>query len=767
VQECTPNAKILAAYDWDLKARDEQREPLGDWTVWLILAGRGFGKTRTGAEFTHKKMASGDYGRFALVGRTVADVRDVMIEGESGILACSPPWSRPKYEPSKRRLTWPNGAIATTYSADEPDLLRGPQHDGFWCLAGETPVLLADGSEKPIKNIRVGDYVMTRKGPRKVTGHCLTKQKAEVYQLQVMGGRSIIGTAEHPVWVQGSGFVPISQLSEGMSLLCATHVSNVAAISGISVPTETTTSGVYSSTASSGSKPTAQFQRGTISTTRTVIRPTTGWKTWNYSHTVNIVRGTTKRNYHLIEKKLCSILKRLWNAIDKCAYSRRLLARIVGRNILAPRLTLPGSVHHSALMPVGQVHLMVNCENVNIVQRNTLQQRERSDIVLENAIHVQANNDQVSLLSDQWYVTSVALHSSQSDQMPVSVQGNAPVLSTIVVDSVEKLAKRVDVYDIAIEDAHEFFAHGVLVHNCDELAAWLREDTWNQLQFGLRLGKKPRGIVTTTPRPTKLIIELSKSLTTHTTRGSTYDNRANLAPSFFAQIIKKYEGTRLGRQELLAEILMDIEGALWKQSRIDELRVRTAPELKRIVVAIDPAVTATEGSDETGIVVAGLGIDNHGYTLADRSLRGSPHEWASQAINAYIEFNADRIVAEVNNGGDMVEHVIRGVAKERGLQVAYKEVRATRGKQLRAEPVSALTEQGIAHHVGFHPELEDQKCTWVPGDAKSPDRLDAEVWAFTDLMIGPNLVGGMVMSIDNVLMDDDVENEEEDLSLWQ
>lgn len=383
---------------WEFFARPDQMAPDGDWSTWLIIAGRGWGKTRTGAEYIRDLVESGGARRIALVAATAADARDVMVEGESGILAISPPWNRPLYEPSKRRLTWPNGALATTYSADEPDRLRGPQHDGAWC---------------------------------------------------------------------------------------------------------------------------------------------------------------------------------------------------------------------------------------------------------------------------------------------------------------------------------------------DELAAWRYEDAWDQLRFGLRLGRNPRVVVTTTPRPTPMIKNLVKENTTVMTRGSTYDNRGNLATAFFDHIVSKYDGTRLGRQELHAEILDDVLGALWNHAGIDRTRVQDHGDLKRIVVAIDPAVTNNEDSSETGIVVSGVGRDDHAYVLADLSGKMSPNEWASVAVQAYKDFGADRIVAEVNNGGDLVEHTVRTVDKT----VSYKCVRATRGKMIRAEPIAALYEQNKVHHVGMFSTMEDQLCSWVPGK-KSPDRMDALVWALTDLMLG-------------------------------
>lgn len=394
--------KAELVYHWPFWARDNQLSPEGDWRVWLILAGRGFGKTRTGAEWVRARVQQGRTRRLALVGPTAADVRDVMVEGESGIMAVCPPSERPNYEPTKRRLTWPNGAVATLFSADEPERLRGPQHDSCWC---------------------------------------------------------------------------------------------------------------------------------------------------------------------------------------------------------------------------------------------------------------------------------------------------------------------------------------------DELGAWRRPEAWDMLLLGLRIGTDPQAVVTTTPRPTKIIKELARHPTTRVTVGSSYENRANLAPAFYEAIVRRYEGTRLGRQELLAEILEDNPYALWQRDQIDATRVEGAPDMVRVVVGLDPAVTADEDSAETGIVVAGIGDDGDFYVLSDRSLRASPNGWARAAVRAYTVHKADRILGEVNNGGDMIEATLRAVDEN----VSYKEVRATRGKQLRAEPIAALYEQGRVHHVGFFPELEDQLVEWVPGET-SPDRLDALVWALTELSEGDEWV---------------------------
>jgi phage terminase large subunit-like protein len=390
--------------DWRLKARPSQLPPVGEWTVWLILTGRGWGKTRCGAEWIRSRVMAG-CSRLALVGATAADVRDIMVEGESGILAISPNHDRPEYQPGLRRLTWKNGAIATCYSADEPDRLRGPQHDGAWC---------------------------------------------------------------------------------------------------------------------------------------------------------------------------------------------------------------------------------------------------------------------------------------------------------------------------------------------DEIASWRYPDAWDMLMLGLRIGKNPRVVATTTPRPVKLIRNLlaREGKDVAVTRGRTIENVANLAPAFLSEIMRRYEGTRLGRQELDAEVLEDVPGALWQREWIDRDRVAAAPELKRIVVAIDPAMSTNEGSDETGIIVAGVGGDGHGYVVDDLSGRYQPHDWAARAVEAYRRHDADRIVAEVNNGGEMVAATLRTV----DANVPFMAVHASRGKVIRAEPVAAVYEQKKVHHVGSFSVLEDQLCGFTSDFDRSragysPDRLDALVWALSDLMV--------------------------------
>lgn len=404
--QCIPTEQHeQARYDWSLWARPKQQAPAWAWFVWLLMCGRGFGKTRVGAEWTREQTKTSQY--VNLIGATADDARDIMIDGESGILAICPPRERPVYRKSDRQLAWPNGAKSLIFTADEPDRLRGKQHEKVWA---------------------------------------------------------------------------------------------------------------------------------------------------------------------------------------------------------------------------------------------------------------------------------------------------------------------------------------------DEIASWRYPESWDQMIFGLRLGPLPQVCATTTPRPIKFIRELMHDRTTHVTRGSMYENKANLAASFLREVEKKYGGTRLGRQEIEAELLDDVPGALWKRDNIDAHRARVLdadgklhlPECERIVVAIDPATTSDEDSAETGIIVAGR-LGDHFYVLEDLSMRGTPDEWARRAVEAYKHWKADRIVAEVNNGGDMIEALLRTVDKS----VSYRKVHASRGKVSRAEPIAALYEQGRGHHVGSFPQLEDQMCVFVPGGKfeVSPDRADALVWAATDLML--------------------------------
>lgn len=292
----------------------------------------------------------------------------------------------------------------------------------------------------------------------------------------------------------------------------------------------------------------------------------------------------------------------------------------------------------------------------------------------------------------------------------------------------------------------------------DELAKFrYMQETWDQLQFGLRLGLHPQALVTTTPRPLPLIKKLMADADTVVTRGATLDNKSNLAANTVKQLYDRYGGTRLGRQELEGEILTDIPGALWNRDTIDLCRIADVPtDLERVLVAVDPAVSNNEGSDEHGIVVVGLARDKdgyaRGYVLEDGSMRGNPEDWARKAVSLYRSWSADKIVAEKNQGGQMVESTIKAVDRS----VPVKLVHASRGKVVRAEPISALYEQKRVHHVGRFDHLEDQMCLFSVDNIRnisngSPDRVDALVWGLTEIF--DKITGRRIVNRDENVVD--------------
>lgn len=311
----------------------------------------------------------------------------------------------------------------------------------------------------------------------------------------------------------------------------------------------------------------------------------------------------------------------------------------------------------------------------------------------------------------------------------------------------------------------------------DEVGAWQYADTWDQFQFGLRLGNNARAIVTTTPRPTDLVKMLlhRDNQSVVVTRASTFDNAANLDSHSIEEMRRKYDGTRLGRQELHAELLEDVEGALWTHGVIDKTRRSEVSTLRRIVVAVDPSGSAKRTADEAGIVVAGIGecsclgrIDNHAFVLEDLTGRYSPRDMGAKAIAAYHKYKASRLVAEDNFGGKIIEDLVQLIDP----RVAYRAVHASRGKLVRAEPVAALYEQGRVHHVGLHKELEDEMCGYAPlVSHESPGRLDAMVWALTDLMLtNPVTLGeGPITAGDRraTSRPSSIEDDEEDNDQWR
>ncbi len=265
---------------------------------------------------------------------------------------------------------------------------------------------------------------------------------------------------------------------------------------------------------------------------------------------------------------------------------------------------------------------------------------------------------------------------------------------------------------------------------CDELAKWKQaEKVWEMLQFALRLGESPVAVVTTTPRPIAILKKLMSDEATVVSRSTTKDNAAHLAAPFLKDVTARYGGSRLGRQELDGEVIEDDPDALFRRADIDRLRVSSAPPLKRVVVAVDPPASFNAKSNACGIVVAGIDDKGECYVLADASLeRASPKRWAEKVVAVFRAHDASRVVAEVNQGGAMVEQVLR----QMDADLPYRAVHASASKRMRAEPVAALYERGKVHHVGAFPALEDEMCSLIE-EGRSPDRLDALVWAITEL----------------------------------
>ena len=719
----------------------------------MYLVGRGMiptHNTRAGAEDTFHYAAWNAGTRTAVVAPTQADLRKTIFEGDSGLLsvipqACLLGGSRDSsYNSSIFQITLWNGSIIQGFSAEKPDRLRGPQFHRAWCLSGSTMVLMSDGSEKRIDAVRAGDAVLTRSGPRRVAAASMTSPSAEVFRVRVGETTSVVGTTNHQVYVYGRGFTPIRDLNVGDVLCLALSGSagnGGCALTGIgatppaSASTEKSTGSITASSPPASTFITRMGIGGT--TTQATSSPSLASTTWP---TMRLGEGISG-----IATKLRRLFARAGRKLSLAMRFARHAAPASKAGAWRPRVA---SAAPFAWSDIGRTPLSQSSEIASNVASDISPRNASRGSVAGRAAVDTRQPIRAASGSSRALIAEVPFNPVGATLGSASV--GAPSTTTAPISGVERCETPEPVYDLTIEGAHEFFANGILVHNCDELAAWVRlQDTWDNLQFGLRLGESPRVMVTTTPRPLRLVKQLMEERGSIISRSSTYANRANLAASFLEKMERTYEGTRLGRQELHGEVLTDTPNALWTLANIDEHRRRLSdvPPMARIVVAIDPAASNNPGSDETGIVVVGKGTDGHGYVLDDLSLKGIPvgqrsptgtHErgWADVAVDAYRTRQADAIVAEVNNGGDMVEAVLRGV----DANVSYRAVKASRGKVIRAEPVAALYSRGIIHHVGGFPTLEDQMATFTSDydrekSGYSPDRMDALVWALTELYI--------------------------------
>jgi len=669
-------------YTWPFWARPDQIEPEGRYKIWMPLAGRGWGKTRTGAE-TVREWAKQGLKRIACVAPTKGDVRRVMVEGESGLLNVC--WDkdkthrgvhmgRPIWSPTNNTITWENGAKAEFFSAEDPERLRGPQFHAAWCFTKGHKVTMSDLTIKDVSEVDVNDYVLTSNGPNIVEK---TMQRSmPVGCVTLSDGTSLEGTYDHPIFTQ-RGFVSLGELKE--SDFCITM-----GFTGLSTHKGTTTPLVSEPCIGMLEKSTSVTYPALTSITSTETSLTTTQATYSHSQGQNILNSTMENSVDLNqESHLVQESSVVTTAGSKCLGSQNL-----------------------------GTEFRVKLAQTEEQMRSARPQKPASTV------------GQVSEVSKEPYAVSVV-----STWLPTGVK---------------------TVYNLQVENTHEYFVNGILTHNCDETAAWRNvQEVWDMLQFTLRLGNNPKILMTTTPKPIKLIrriVDLSREEPEKyvVTTGSSYDNSDNID----LEALKAYEGTRLGRQELYAEILEESAGALWTMKLLDEAQIHKEdvplidPELgykednlnlSRIVVAIDPAITSNEESDMTGIMVAGIDVNGQAYVLEDATDRYKPAEWAQKAIDLLYRYKADRIVAERNQGGEMVRHTLQ----TEDASVPIRLVHASRGKYARAEPVSALYEQGRVKHLPGLDDVERQMTIWEPlGKMGSPDRLDALVWALTDLMLG-------------------------------
>ncbi len=685
-------------YDWEFWARPKQLPPDWPWYVWLILSGRGFGKTRTGNEMVIRWAKAG-YSPIALIGQTKADVRDTIIEiGESSLLRISPPWFRPEYEPSKRRVIWPNGTIAVAFSGDEPDQLRGPQHSKALvdelCLVAGTLIETKRG-QIPIENVIPDDFLWTRKGWRRVKASGCTGKNKPVISALFSNGSALTGTPTHHVFVFGKGFTPLTKLrypdkiyTYQEDVKCQAKKSFITGASIIPISIQSIQDLSLTSNGETGNFSTGLFGKSTM-----------GRFLMGMKFIISMVTsGIT--------------ILRIWSA----GLDQSIADLILSLNPL--RLARNQVIEFCVgKLPSGySQNLYQRNTDADSVANHTWPKQNGRHTVLPTVVKL-IGEGQESITKQEY-----APFAGRDLQSTSIIRPN--VVRTHVLTVL--CGGNADVYNLEVEGEPEYFANGILVHNCKFKYP---QDTWDNLEMGLRIGDNPQAVVTTTPRPLKIIKELIKDKHTAVTTGHTMENRANLAPPFLKRILERYEGTRLGRQELAGEILEDNPGALWQRAMIDQYRVTANPDLIRVVVGVDPPGGATE----CGIVVAGDAGNGHYYVLDDRSLQDSPDKWAEAVLTGYNRNRADAIVGEANFGGDMVENTIKQAARTRSLVYRYKAVQASRGKAVRAEPIVALYEQGRVHHVGNFAALEDELCEWVPGEGASPNRLDAAVWAITEL----------------------------------
>lgn len=586
LRDASDEAYLAWQARWYETARPEQIPPDGDWTEYGVLAGRGYGKTRVGAEWLGREAYEDPRSLpRAVIAPTQADVRFTCFEGESGLCSVVPPECVQSYNRTDIVMTLTNGAAIRGFSAEKADRLRGPQHAGMWCLAGHSRVLMADGSLKPIAEVKTSEMVMTRAGARRVLASGLSANPAPQLTL-VFGETSLTCTEDHPI-LTSRGWIPAGEVKIGD---LTWSLSDMGALRGGNAPTDiisqtsrgATSIGKFTKTTS------GRYPRAGTCITKTTTRPTTIRAIWSFFRKALTSGGTCSASSIQQSRSRPSALE-CWTlgirqrATSMSAFVAGQLSPRAAWGLPSPSAPLTASKHGAATLSRGA------SGSARPVTSRTGRTGPTSGSAQQSAMARTRDRQSTAALES---ARTAATTSSQSETTTSSA--GPPALAKRTLLSVERLSTRGPVYDLTVEDAHEFIAEGLVVHNCDELAAWGKDatQTWDMAQFGLRLGPLPRVMWTTTPKPVEIVRQLTAPQDGRiVVRGSTFDNRANLPASFF-KALEQYEGTRLGRQELYGELIDPEETGIINRRWFRLWPSKTPlPTFEWIIMSLDTAFT--------------------------------------------------------------------------------------------------------------------------------------------------------------------------------
>lgn len=603
---------LLAHTKWEQARHKHQIPPGGEWTVWLMLAGRGAGKTRAAAEWVWWEAYQATETRWLVCAPTSADIRDTCFEGDSGLISVIPEKLVKEYNRSLSEIILVNGSLIKGISAETPDRLRGGQWHGAWCHPAGTPVLMADGKEKPIEQINVGEVVQTRFGPHAVKAAGLSNNPASLFRIS-FGTTNLTCTADHPILVEGRGWVPAEDVKAGDLLWIPLSLTDKYGVSGQTAITKTARSNTFIGTFTRSI--TGLYRKATLCITPITTLLTTTLQTWRLCCARSITGTIQKAVKRLTNKS--KLLRRLLFACGKSwSWSQSIACSVATTFRANPCTRLVSFALQSAWKSGEQMLFSLRRASAQSVEEITRQLDEFRSIVASLAIKKPLPEGIAQ--SGSWFLNhanSVERPTKQSEPMPGFAQDPAPFAITTKIHAVERLKTREPVYNLTVEAVNEYIANGVVVHNCDELAAWqYDQEAWDMIMFALRLGKHPRIVATTTPKPKALIRDLIErdGADVHVTRASTYENIANLAPTFQQQLLK-FEGTTLGRQEIHAEVLNPEDQGIIRRSWVNLWPAKKPlPVLEHIVMSLDTAFTEqtrdkkTSDADPSACVVLGL-----------------------------------------------------------------------------------------------------------------------------------------------------------------